>query len=137
MSLDEEYESSIIALCKLVLQYLADVLDLGASGQSGPNSFQDQKEQIAAADLRCRGFTTTFLPDQKVEDLLENGSDMDETMNVNKWTERSFENFSDDLAESTGDQVTGLKHSTSSPGTPKSALFKRVRSSKATTVSRD
>ena len=68
ISLDEEYERSIIALCKLVLQYLAEVLDLGASGQSGA-FLRDLLDQITAADTRCRDFTITFVPDQKVEDL--------------------------------------------------------------------
>lgn len=106
MSLDEEYESSIIALCKLILQYLAEVLDLGASGQSGPNSFQDQSE---------------------------NNSDMDGI--VNKSTKRSFESCSDDIAEATGDQAPVLSHSTSFPRTPKSPFFKRVRTSESPTKS--
>jgi hypothetical protein len=68
MTIEKNYEESLVVLCTLVLEYLTILLN--PRGEL-PAAVSNQYAKIVAADTACRGFTVTFENITAKPDLIE------------------------------------------------------------------
>lgn len=127
MSLDPDYKAAIIELCVFVLTYIARFFNPGLAAHSKTKVLAPQMAKIVAADAKCRGFTVTFSVDRKFEEVSEDDSDSDSTVNTNKTTKRSFDDSSENCAEMPLIQAAGLDQSSAYVGVSDTHTSKRIR----------
>jgi len=104
MSLDLEYENSLIGLCVHVLVYLDKLLDTKSGSGLPTEDLSSYVAKITEADASCRGFSVTVtehILNRVVEDVSED-SDSDATIEASRGTKRTFE---EDPAEDHSDST--------------------------------
>jgi hypothetical protein len=110
MTIDKDYETSLINLCVEVLRYLDAVHThkLYTVESFFADTLQKIMQNINKADTACRGFSVTIVQDalqRTLDELEEDDSDSDDTIEVQCGVKRRIEDVSDKEDDSDGTAV--------------------------------
>jgi hypothetical protein len=110
MTIDKDYEISLIRLCVEVLRYLDAVYtykyDFSVLRSEG--TLEKIMQNINKADIACRGFSVTIVQDvlqRTLDELEEDGSGSDDTVEIQCGVKRRFKDVSDKEDDSDGTAV--------------------------------
>jgi hypothetical protein len=110
MTLDKDYETSLVNLCVDVLRYL-DTLYMQkyyVTGSFSADILTKLMDNIQRADTACRGFSATIVQDvlqHTLDELEEDDSDSDDMVLVQCGVKRRIEDVSDQEDDSDGTAV--------------------------------
>jgi len=110
MTVDKDYETSLVNLCVEVLRYLDTVYThkYDVFGSNSADILQEIMQNINRADTACRGFSVTIVQDvlqRTLDELGEDDSDSDDTVEIQFGVKRRIEDVSDKEDESDGTAV--------------------------------
>ena len=110
MTLDNDYETSLINLCVEVLRYLDTVYThkYDFSESFSADVLQKIMQNINKADAACRGFSVTIVQDalqRTLDELEEDDSDSDDMVEIQCGVKRRIEDVSEKEDASGGTEV--------------------------------
>jgi aminopeptidase-like protein len=109
MTIDKDYETSLVKLCVEALRYLDTVYTYKyVMGSFSADILEEIMQNINKADTACRGFSVTIVQDvlqRTLDELEDDDSDSDETVKIQCGVKRRIEDISDQEDDSDGTAV--------------------------------
>jgi hypothetical protein len=94
MSLEPDYEDSLLPLCIQVLNFLEKALSSRDPLYPTAWTVAEEMAKINKADAVCRAFKVTILQDQSADDISEEGFDSEGTLQESPNMKRRIEDIS-------------------------------------------